>query len=60
MDKAIKNFPKQFAWKPEIINEDKMMAFGQVVVGGMGGSHLSADLLSSLEVEIPAVFPDAT
>ncbi len=53
MDKAIKDFPKQFEWVPEIVNEEKMKAFGQVVVGGMGGSHLSADLLTALEVEIP-------
>ncbi|MDD4988915.1 MAG: bifunctional phosphoglucose/phosphomannose isomerase [Candidatus Pacebacteria bacterium] len=53
MDKAIKDFAKQFAWKPQIKNEEKLKPFGQVVVGGMGGSHLSADLLSALDVEIP-------
>lgn len=53
MDKAIRDFSKQFAWKPEIKDEEKLKAFGQVVVGGMGGSHLSADLLASLNVEIP-------
>ncbi|MDD5050674.1 MAG: bifunctional phosphoglucose/phosphomannose isomerase [Candidatus Pacebacteria bacterium] len=53
MDKAIRDFAKQFAWKPKIENEEKLQVFGQVVVGGMGGSHLSADLLSALDVEIP-------
>ncbi|MDD5068395.1 MAG: bifunctional phosphoglucose/phosphomannose isomerase [Candidatus Pacebacteria bacterium] len=53
MDKAIRDFAKQFAWKPKIEDEDKLQVFGQVVVGGMGGSHLSADLLSALDVEIP-------
>ncbi len=53
MEDAIRNFPKQFSWKPEIVHEDKLRAFGQVVVGGMGGSHLAADILTALEVDIP-------
>lgn len=45
MNEAIKNFPKQFAYKPEIKNSAEFSRFTKFVVVGMGGSHLAADLL---------------
>lgn len=45
MNKAIKNFPQQFAYEPEIKNSADLSQFAKFVVVGMGGSHLAADLL---------------
>ena len=47
MEEAIKNFAKQFAWKPEIQNAEAFRPAKRLVVAGMGGSHLAADLLSA-------------
>jgi len=48
MEKAILNFPKQFEFKPEVVNAEKLQSVNGLVVGGMGGSHLGADILSLL------------
>lgn len=45
MDEIIKNFPKQFEFEPEIINKDNLKVKDNYIVCGMGGSHLSADIL---------------
>lgn len=45
MYKAIKNFPAQFAYEPEIKNSAALPRFTKFIVVGMGGSHLAADLL---------------
>ncbi|MCR4283947.1 MAG: hypothetical protein NUV64_01330 [Parcubacteria group bacterium] len=45
MDEIIKNFPKQFEFNPEIINIDNFKQKDRYIVCGMGGSHLSADIL---------------
>ncbi len=42
---AIKNFPTQFAFEPEIKNQSKLKKADYYIVCGMGGSHLAADLL---------------
>ena len=42
---AIKNFPKQFLYKPVIENSDKLGAYERFVVLGMGGSNLAPELL---------------
>lgn len=41
----INNFPKQFGWQPEIENADKLEAKEKIIILGMGGSHLAADIL---------------
>jgi len=46
MEEAIRNFNTQFEWKPVVANAQKLPKASTFVVGGMGGSHLSADLLS--------------
>ncbi|MBI3120316.1 MAG: bifunctional phosphoglucose/phosphomannose isomerase, partial [Candidatus Kerfeldbacteria bacterium] len=45
METAIRDFPKQFTFEPEIQNADKLPQKDRLVVCGMGGSHLAADLL---------------
>lgn len=52
IDEAIKNFPKQFAFEPEIKNADKLGAFESLVIGGMGGSGLIAGILRALRPEL--------
>jgi glucose/mannose-6-phosphate isomerase len=45
MRQVIESFPKQFAFEPEIVNSEKLLKAKKFVVGGMGGSHLAADIL---------------
>jgi len=46
MEEAILNFAKQFEYKAEIVNKDKLKnKYRHTVVCGMGGSHLSTGLL---------------
>lgn len=45
MEKAIVGLPHQFDFTPVIGNESKLKPAQSYVVAGMGGSHLSADLL---------------
>ena len=43
----LKNFAKQFEWKPVIENSTGFGVREKIVVLGMGGSHLAADLLKT-------------
>ena len=45
-EESIKGFMGQLAWEPTVEYNFELRAFLHVVVGGMGGSHLAADLLS--------------
>jgi len=45
MDKAIRDFPKQFEFSPVIENTENFKSNNKFIVCGMGGSHLAADLL---------------
>ena len=47
MYEAIKNFSKQFEYKPKIGNKEKLLPLEKFIVIGMGGSHLAADLLKT-------------
>ena len=47
MEKALKNFHKQFAYCPEIENKGKLKKYDKYIVVGMGGSALSAGLLKT-------------
>lgn len=51
MHEAIAGFAKQFAWEPKVERPTKKK-FKRVIVAGMGGSHLAADLLKSVHREI--------
>lgn len=48
MSEAIKNFPKQFSFAPAVENVGALRPFTRVLICGMGGSHLAADLLPIL------------
>ncbi|MDO8555049.1 MAG: SIS domain-containing protein [bacterium] len=48
-DDAIKSFPKQFEYEPEIVNADKLKKFSNFVVVGMGGSCLAAKILKDIK-----------
>ncbi len=46
---AVENLPQTLAWHPEIANgEFEKREIRQIVVAGMGGSHLSADMVKTL------------
>lgn len=47
----IKNFFGQFAWKPEIVNDDGER-FRKFLAVGMGGSNLAADLVRILRPDL--------
>lgn len=55
MYEAIKNFSKQFEWEPRVENTDKFKTFKRFIVAGMGGSHLSADLLKIWKPELDLI-----
>ena len=46
MEESIYNFPRQFAWNPEMVGAAYKKGIEKYIVVGMGGSHLAADLLS--------------
>lgn len=49
MENSILNFNKQFSFEPEIINEENLKDFDHIILCGMGGSHLSADLIKTIK-----------
>lgn len=50
--KIIKNFKEQFDYKPTIRNRDKLKKSKDFFVAGMGGSHLSADIIRDIFPEL--------
>ena len=48
MEKAIRDFPKQFEFEPVVERAEQLKQMPAVIVSGMGGSHLAADLLKSV------------
>lgn len=55
MKDAIKNFPKQFEFDPKIENESNLKRKDSFILAGMGGSHLAADVLRSLDPYVDLV-----
>ncbi len=51
-EEGIVRIPKQFEYKPEIVSQDKVRAFKKIIVLGMGGSRLAADILNMLKPEL--------
>lgn len=49
MEESIVKFANQFGYKPKIENEEKLKEFDHIILCGMGGSHLSADLLKTIK-----------
>lgn len=52
MDQAIKNFPEQFTFQPELSIKTDLKKYNKFIVCGMGGSHLAADILKNIDPEI--------
>lgn len=52
---AIKNFPTQFEFMPEIEHKEKLGRYERFIVLGMGGSHLAADMLAGYRPDMPLV-----
>jgi len=52
MEDAIKNFAEQFSFEPIIENLESLKRTDSFVLGGMGGSHLSAGLLKTLRPDL--------
>lgn len=55
MQDAIKNFSKQFEYEPAIENESGLVRHKTIIIAGMGGSHLAADILKSLRPDLDIV-----
>jgi len=53
MEKAIKDFAKQFSYEPVIENASQWKSYERFVVLGMGGSHLAGDLLKMWDPLLP-------
>jgi glucose/mannose-6-phosphate isomerase len=53
MEQSILSFAKQFEYEPVIENESALVRKSRVIVCGMGGSHLAADLFSMRRPEMP-------
>lgn len=53
MRSAILSFPKQFFFEPAVGNAGRLGSHGRFLVAGMGGSHLSADLLLCGDPSLP-------
>ncbi len=49
MEESIKNFSEQFRFSPEVENKNSLPEAVHFIVGGMGGSHLAADLLKGFD-----------
>lgn len=47
MEEVILNFPKQFEWEPHIQNSGQLERRKILIVAGMGGSHLAADIVQA-------------
>lgn len=52
METVLKSLPKQFEYEPVIENAGKLKRKNKFVVGGMGGSHLAADILKAWKPEL--------
>lgn len=48
----IRNFNKQFEYEPKVENASRLKKRGKFIVAGMGGSHLSADILKAWKPDL--------
>lgn len=55
MIEAIKNFPKQFSFEPEIKNAEKIIPRNKFIVCGIGGSALATELLKLSDPNIDVI-----
>ncbi len=52
---VITSFSSQFSFVPEVVNPHSRDSFDSFVVCGMGGSHLAADILCTIDPLLPIV-----
>lgn len=52
MEKTILNFAKQFKFRPKIQNAEKLKPAENIIVAGMGGSALGAEIMKSVLPEL--------
>lgn len=52
MDKAIRDFPQQFSWEPEVQNAEKLGKYNKFIICGMGGSHLAGGIIKVVKPEL--------
>ena len=52
-EKLMADFPKQFTFEPQVENAERLPKANGFVVGGMGGSHLAADLAKMISPALP-------
>ncbi|MFH1430216.1 MAG: hypothetical protein ABIG71_01670, partial [Candidatus Uhrbacteria bacterium] len=55
MRDAIRKFPEQFTFVPEVLHEEHLQRFTKYLVAGMGGSVLAPGLIRSALPEIDVV-----
>lgn len=55
MEEAILNFGKQFDYVPDVKNKTGLGKFKHVVVLGMGGSHLAADIAKNINPSLDLI-----
>lgn len=53
MEEAIRRFPAQFNFDPDIENKEKLKSYDKFVISGMGGSHLGGDIIKHLLPNTP-------
>ena len=52
MEEIIRDFPKQLLYEPEVVNAASLKKAERIIVVGMGGSHLAADILKAWRPEL--------
>ncbi|MDP1689441.1 MAG: SIS domain-containing protein, partial [bacterium] len=52
MKDAISSFASQFSWQPKIVSNSPFPKYKRFLLAGMGGSHLSGDILKLVRPEL--------
>lgn len=55
IEKALKNFPEQFAYEPKVENDAALGKFNRFIVVGMGGSNLASGLLKIWQPDLSVI-----
>jgi len=55
LTEILKNFPEQFNWQPEIKNEANLRFKENIILAGMGGSALTAGIISTYLPQLPLI-----
>ncbi|MFA6338653.1 MAG: bifunctional phosphoglucose/phosphomannose isomerase [Candidatus Paceibacterota bacterium] len=52
MEDSIKKFAEQFSFKPEVSNKENIKPWKNIIISGMGGSHLASDIIKKVKPEL--------